>query len=334
MKSGDFYDWREWRRFRVVELANLGWHRQDIAIALGVSEAAISKWLQRVDQEGLEALFSHPHGGHSKLTVHQKSLIPDILWHGAEAYGFQGDFWTCARIVKVLQWEFGVTYHKDHLGRLLRNMGWSPQIPITRAIQRDEDAIEFWRTNTWPKLLTQCHHEGRTPVFIDESGFYLLPAVVRTYGPKGKTPVLFHWSGRDHLSVMGGLTANQKIYTLIRHKSLNGLHSILFLKHLLRLIEGPLLLIWDRSPIHRRAKVKKHIEALGTKRVEVEELPTYAPDLNPVEWLWKHLKNVELRNRTCVDLEELHMEFHIAIGHIRKKPKLMKSFFEGAKLYI
>jgi len=332
MDDIEFDDWREWRRFRAVELAQLGWVHRDIAEALDVSEGAVSQWLSQFAQSGSEGLSSHPHGGHRKLTAEQKALIPDFLWHGAEAYGFRGDFWTCARVVQVLQWEFGVTYHEDHVGRMLRAMGWTPQIPITRAVQRDEEAIDLWRTDTWPELLARCRRERRTLVFTDESGFYLLPAVVRTYGPKGNTPVLYHWSGRDHLSVMGALTTDQKVYTMVRRKSLNGLNTVEFLKHLLRMVRGSMLVVWDGSPIHRRAEVKECIGKVGPKQLVVESLPAYAPDLNPVEWLWKHLKYVELRNRTCTDLEELHMEFHIAVGHIRQKPKLMKSFFEGAQL--
>jgi transposase len=66
--------------------------------------------------------------------------------------------------------------------------------------------------------------------------------------------------------------------------------------------------------------------------IHLEPLPAYAPDLNPVEWLWKHLKKVELRNLTCLDLEQLHMELHLAIGRVRQRPNLVRSFFAGAQL--
>jgi transposase len=332
MEPTGFHDWREWRRFRAVQLARLGWVQRDIAEALGISEAAVSEWLTKVAQSGSAGLLSRPHGGHAKLTEEQKKLIPDFLWHGAEAYGFDGEFWTCPRIAKVLQWEFGVSYHKDHVSRMLRALGWTPQIPITRAIQRDEVAIERWRKAVWPKLLARARRERRTPVFTDESGFYLLPAVVRTYGPKGETPVIYHWATRDHLSVMGAVTTGRRLYTLVRRKALNGLHCIEFIKHLLRQLARPLLLVWDGSPIHRRTEVKEFVEQIGDRQLVVEALPAYAPDLNPVEWMWKHLKHVELRNRPCLDLEELHLEFHTAVGRIRHKPKLIQSFFDGAQL--
>jgi hypothetical protein len=78
--------------------------------------------------------------------------IPESLWHGPEAYGFRGQVRTCARIARVIEWEFGVRYHKDHVGRLLKALHWTPQQPIKRAIQRDDEAIRRWRDETWPEL--------------------------------------------------------------------------------------------------------------------------------------------------------------------------------------
>jgi transposase len=79
-------------------------------------------------------------------------MIPDMLSHGAEAWGFRGELWTAARVACVLRWQFGVSYHKAHVTRLLKQLHWSPQLPIQRAIQRDEAAIERFRLERWPSL--------------------------------------------------------------------------------------------------------------------------------------------------------------------------------------
>ena len=177
-------DWKEWRRLRAWELKQKGWLQQDIADALDVSREVVNRWLHRAREAGVEALLSHPAPGPlPRLTATQKGVIPELLWHGAEAYGFRGDVWTCARIARVIDEEFGVHYHKDHVGRLLKELWWTPQIPIKRAIQRDEEAIERWRVEVWPELLERARRERRTLVFVDESGFYLLPGVVKTYAP-------------------------------------------------------------------------------------------------------------------------------------------------------
>src|SRR5579875_3130217 len=198
-----------------------------IATALSASETAVSRWLAMARAEGPDALLSQPIPGRpARLTAMQRRLVPDFLWHGAEAYGFRGDVWTCARVAQILKEEFGISYSKSHVSRLLKELGWTPQVPITRAIQRDEEAIIRWREESWPVLRERSRRQHRTLVFVDESGFYLLPGVVKTYGPKGETPILDEWQTRDHLSVMGGLTPQGKVYVLVRPESLTGLHTV------------------------------------------------------------------------------------------------------------
>ena len=318
---------------RAWDLAARGWKQRDIAMALDASEGAVSHWLALARRGGIEALRSHPAPGRvAKLTPEQFRLLPDFLWHGAESYGFRGDVWTCERVVGVLYQEFGVSYSKSQVSRLLKNLGWTPQVPITRAIQRDEAAIERWRRESWPVLKERARRERRSLVFVDESGFYLLPGLVKTYAPRGRTPVVDEWQTRDHLSVMGGVTTTGKVYSLVRPTSLNGTHSIAFLLHLGRLAADRLLVIWDGSPIHRRAEVQEFVASETAGKVRLESLPAYAPDLNPVEWLWRHLKEVELRNLTCLDLDQLHLELHLALGRIRQRSGLVESFFMGAGL--
>ena len=314
-------------------LRQRGWKQRHIATALGVTEAAVSQWVAMARDDGPVALLARSRPGPAaKLELDQMRLIPDFLGHGAEAYGLRGEVWTCARIAKVIKEEFGVSYNKGHVSRLMKELHWTPQMPIARAIQRDEQEIERWRIEVWPRLKAEAHRERRTLVFVDESGFYLLPGKVRTYAPEGQTPILHEWQTRDHLSVMGGVTPTGKLYVLVRQESLNGLHTIEFLKHLIRHIGPRLLVVWDGSPIHRRVAVTDFLDTTAGRGVRVERLPAYAPDLNPVEGAWQHLKHVEMRNLTALDLEELHLDLHLAIGRLRQKPRLICSFFAGAGL--
>ena len=318
---------------RAWQLSQQGWTQGAIAEALGVTRLSVCHWLRAARHGGPDALFARVRPGPTgKLLPGQRYLIADCLWHGAEAYGFRGDLWTCRRVARVIDEEFGVRYHPGHVSRILKEIGWTPQVPITHAIQRDEQAITHWRGHDWPRLKGIAARQKRALVFVDESGFYLLPGVVKTYGPKGKTPVVDEWQTRDHLSVMAGLTTDGRVYTLVRQEALTGVETVEFLEHLGRQLGRPALVIWDGSPIHRRANVTEFAAAAGLDSLRLEPLPAYAPDLNPVEWLWRHLKEVEMANLTCLDLEELHEEFHLALGRVRGKPRLFPSFFEGAGL--
>src|SRR5919199_1248257 len=146
-------DWREERRLRAWALHQQGWMGKTIAEALGVSKGAVSQWLKRAREGGAEALYRQPPPGPTpRLTAQQLARLPSLLAQGAEAFGFIGEVWTAKRVATVIRQEFGVRYHPDHVSRLLRAAGWSPQKPIRRATQRDEEAIEGWITERWPAL--------------------------------------------------------------------------------------------------------------------------------------------------------------------------------------
>ncbi len=146
-------DWREERRKRAWDLKAQGWPQNKIAEALGVSKGAVSQWLKRGREGGVEALQARPPKGVTpRLSPEQKAQIPSLLAKGAQAYGFRGDVWTASRVGEVIYRTFGVRYHRDHVGRLLREAGWSRQQPIERATQRNEEAISDWYETRWPAL--------------------------------------------------------------------------------------------------------------------------------------------------------------------------------------
>lgn len=146
-------EWREERRLRAWELKQRGWSQQTIAEAVGVTAGAVSQWMRRGREGGVEALRRRPlPGAAPKLTAEQRAQVPLLLAQGAEAFGVRGDVWTAKRVTTVIRREFGVRYHPNHVGTLLRAAGWSVQKPITRASQRNEAAIEAWRTERWPAL--------------------------------------------------------------------------------------------------------------------------------------------------------------------------------------
>ena len=167
---------------------------------------------------------------------------------------------------------------------------------------------------------------------MDESGFYLLPAAVKTYAPCGQTPVLRVFQTRDHLSVMSGITPHGWLFTMTRYDALNGSDSVHFLKHLLSQTNSKLLVIWDGSRIHRNEEVKSFLSDGAAKQIHLERLPAYAPDLNPDEGVWKHLKYVELGNTCCLDLKHLHHKLSLALLRLRRRPHLIQSFFNQAGL--
>lgn len=165
--------------------------------------------------------------------------------------------------------------------------------------------------------------ERRTIIWVDESGFYLIPAVVRTYAPRGETPILHAPLTRDHWSVIGGLTTEGRLLLQTQRQAFRGPAVVRYLQHLLRQIPGKLLVIWDGAPIHRARVVQDFLAAGAVQRLQLEVLPGYAPELNPVEGIWRYLKHIELRNVCCDDLPELRLEWGLAVKRLRHKHRVL-----------
>ena len=169
--------------------------------------------------------------------------------------------------------------------------------------------------------------EKRTIIFVDESGFYLLPMAVRTYAPRGQTPVLRVKLTRDHLSASGGITEEGRIFMQVQERAYRSEDVVRFLRLLLRKVSGKLLVIWDGSPIHRAEVIKQFLRSKEGKRLHLERLPGYAPDLNPQEQVWNLLKRRELKNLCCRDLAHLGQELVRAKERLRHRRESLQRCF-------
>lgn len=154
-------DWREGRRIRAWELKQLGWLQKEIAIALGVTPGAVSQWMKRAKEGGAQALRNRPRSGRPpKLRDEQRLQLLALLACGAEAHGFRGDLWTTERVAEMIERQFGVRYHPAHVSRILRAIGWTVQRPVTRATQRNEEAIKAWQEERWPAIKKKLSVKG------------------------------------------------------------------------------------------------------------------------------------------------------------------------------
>jgi transposase len=158
---------------------------------------------------------------------------------------------------------------------------------------------------------------------VDESGFYLLPGVVRTYAPAGQTPVLRAPLSRDHLSMIAGLTLEGRLLVQMQERAYQGPDIVGYLRHLLRQVRGKLLVLWDGAPIHRCQAVKDFRAAGAADRLHLERLPAYAPEVNPTEGVWHYLKHVELKNVVCPTVMDVRQRLSGAVARVRQKAKVI-----------
>jgi transposase len=174
-------------------------------------------------------------------------------------------------------------------------------------------------------------HQRRTLVFIDESGLSTKPTRVRTWSLRGQTPLLHESFGWKSLSIIGGLTLKRFCFQI--HKgSLKSPQVVEFIQHLRRHIKGRLLLIWDGAAIHRSALVRDYLASTRGK-VTAERLPPYAPELNPVEYMWAHLKCHEIANLITTQAWELSFEATAALRRMRRRPSILAACFSQSELW-
>jgi transposase len=165
---------------------------------------------------------------------------------------------------------------------------------------------------------------------VDEAGFYLLPMVVRTYALRGHTPVLRLKLTHDHLSAIGGITKTGRIFMQMQERAYKAEDVVRFVRMLVRKIPGPLLVIWDGSPMHRAEAVKQFLSSPMGKRLHLERLPGSAPEVNPQEQVWNLLKGRELKNVCCQDLAHLRQELVRAKERLRHRQDILQHCFAHA----
>ena len=162
--SSQASNWREGRRLRAFELKEQGWKQKHIAQALGVTEGAVSQWMKRAREQGVEGLrHNPPPGATPRLSEDQRARVPELLAQGAQAHGFRGEAWTCERVAIVIRREFGVSYHPAHVSRLLKALRHSLQKPQRRANQREEPSRRWSLRTTAREALGQSTQACSVP---------------------------------------------------------------------------------------------------------------------------------------------------------------------------
>jgi transposase len=274
-----------------------------------------------------------------RLSSEQLHRLDGMLRQGAQAHGWPNRLWTCARVAEVIRRHFGVSLHHDHVGRMLRaRLNWTPQKPRRRARERDELAIDFWKTYRFPHIAAAARERDAHLVFLDESGFMLTPTVRRTWAPRGSKPILDSWDRRDRLSAISALTVSPKagqpnlFFDLLPdNKNVHGEDVVEFLRQLKHHLGGGFTVLWDGSNVHWKSRAVRSYLAKHPEIVSVT-LPAYAPEINPDELVWGWSKYGRLSNLAAENTASLRDQVTGELVHLKDRPDLLKSFIDKTEL--
>ena len=245
-------------------------------------------------------------------------------------YGLDFGLWTRQIVAKLVEQKFGVQLGVTAVGRMLARLGLTPQKPLQRAYQLDPQAIERWQRETYPSIAAAARKSGAEICFWDESGFRADTVHGKTWAPKGKTPVIDRPSQRQSISAASAASAvNAKggFWFATYQGALNAELFIELLKKMMRVRSKPVHLVVDGLPAHKKANVRQYIESTKGK-LTMHVLPGYAPDLNPDELVWSHVKRTGVARNPLRAGEKLEIKIDQQLREIKKNRALVRSFFE------
>lgn len=316
------------RKLAVKRVVEDGETPSEVMKSLGLCRTSIYPWLRQYEDKGLEALVEKIAAGpEPKLSEKQRQQVKRwILGKDPRQYGFDYGLWSRRIVQQMIGEKLGVALGLTAVGRLLASLEITPQKPLRRAYERDPVAVDLWVAETYPKLRKRAKRLGAKIFFLDEAGFQSDPPLGRTYGLKGQTPVVRTSGQRQSLNVISAVNARGEFWAATYTSKLNAESFVAFLQNFVQGRADKVFLVVDGHPAHKAKLVKNYVEGLGG-RLELHFLPPYAPDLNPDEFVWGHMKTNGVSKKPLKLNESLQKRIEEDLNKIGKNPELVRSFF-------
>ena len=319
-------------RLMAVERVREGEDPSVVIASYGFCRTTIYKWLRAAKGRGrgLGALRSRKGTGRPpKLTKsQQRQVFRWINGKDPRQYGFDFGLWTRLVVGELIADRFGVELSLASVGKLLAMLGLTPQKPLMRAYERDPAAIEDWKRDTYPSIAAAAKRKRAEIYFWDESGFRADAVQGRTWGVKGVTPVVAVPGKRQSISAASAVNAKGGFWFATYKGGMNADLFVAMLEQIMRHRRRPLFLILDSLPAHKAKVVRDYVEATGGK-LKLFFLPGYAPELNPDELVWSHMKRTGTAKRPLTSNELLQDRIEADLINIQKNKRLVRSFFKA-----
>lgn len=268
-----------------------GLSKEDIASLLRVSVEAVRLWLQDFLLKGVRALDAKkPPGRPPKLTKSQKRQLAQIIDKGPSKAGFIGNCWRSPMIQELIYDRFEVSYSVFYISQLLKNMGFSYQKARFVSDHLDEQARERWLKETWPEILALAKKKKAYLLFGDEASFPQWGTLSYTWARKGQQPTVKTSGKRKGYKVFGLIDYfTGRFFYKCQESRFSSDTYCQFLKEVLSKTRKHIVLIQDGAKYHTSAQMKEFFTQ-HQNRLTVYNLPSYSPDYNPIEKLWKNIK--------------------------------------------
>lgn len=321
-------------RMRAVRSVQEGESPEVVARTLRITSRAMYRWLAAYRQGGWGALKAKPLAGRPpKLNAQaMKWIYTTVTQKSPLQMKFEFALWTREMVARLIKEKYGIKLAANSVGRLLAQMGITCQKPLQRAIEQDEALVQKWLKAEYPKIKKMAQMQGADIYFGDAAHIRSDHHAGRTWGKKGETPVVLSTGGRHGMSLISAITSKGHMRFMIKEKG--GVNSEAFIEFLKRLLAGakrPIYLIVDRGPAHISKKTKDFVKTLGDS-FKLFYLPPYAPDRNPDELVWKHLKADTTGRMVTTDKADFKSKVVSSMRSLQRNRKKIRSFYQKPSL--
>lgn len=295
----------------------------------GFNRTTIYKWLAEIRwlKRYTRLRSTVGTGRPNTLTKRQKQKVKRwIVGKDPRQYGFDFGLWSRKIVAQLIQQEFGLIISVWTVGRLLAELEITPQKPLRRAYERDPVAIEKWKKEEFPRLKRRAGKANADIFFLDEAGIRSDSPLGRTWGKKGETPIVRTSSKRQSINAISALNSKGAFWYKTYTGRFNATLFINFLKDFLRTRNKKVFMVIDGHPSHK-AKIVKAFEKKNKHRIELILLPAYAPELNPDELVWNHVKKNGISRKPLKKDESLTKRVEKDLTDIKNNRNLVRSFF-------
>jgi transposase len=316
-------------RKRAVRAVLSGMTTTRAANVFGVARGTVSGWMKQYAAEGERGLNRHRRGRPPapRLSGQRAAALKRaITQHCPDELGLPYALWTREAVGALIRERFGMTLSVWTVGRYLRRFGLTPQKPARRAFEQDPKAVEHWLTEEYPAIRRQAHAEGAEIHWGDEMGLRSDHQAGRSWGKRGKTPVVPGTGKRFRCNVISSLTHRGTLRFRVFEGRFNAQVFIDFMRRLLGSTSQKVFLIVDRHPVHLSKAVKAWLER-HTEQIRLFLLPTYSPEYNPGEFLNQDVKANSVGRRRAHNKRELMANVRGYLRSAQQRPHQVKRYF-------
>jgi transposase len=318
-------------RRKVIQAVMEGKKQVEVAKLFGVTRQAVGKWVRRYRKGGKRALRAQQRGrprGGSLQPWQAAQIAKAVVDRYPDQLKLPFYLWTREAVAELIEQKYEIRLSVWTVGRYLFRWGFTPQKPIRKAFEQNPEEVRRWLEEKYPEIGKLAKQQKAEIYWGDEMGVRSDHACGRTYGRRGKTPVISGTGKRFGCNMVSAITNRGRLYFMVFKRRFRTEVFVEFLRRLVRQIPRHLFLIIDQHPVHISGGAKRWLKR-HAEQIRVFYLPSYSPDLNPDEKLNQDVKSNAVGRQRPHTQEEMVRNVRSYLYSRQRSPHLVMKYFRA-----